>query len=146
MQQTYGQFPSSRWPTPSSPWRREMVRTWRVGVYVHGRGRVLRAVGLRRSAQNSLQQTRETCDLLLHGLHSLPEDKTEISFLTGYSWLAQPGAQVCLPGLRLVPQQRRAEPPRAPSLSSRTGHQAELLSGETQPWTLTPGFWAVPEH
>lgn len=36
--------------------------------------RVLRAVSLRRSAQNSLQQTSETCDLLLHGLHSLPAD------------------------------------------------------------------------
>lgn len=33
---------------------------------------VLRAVCLRRSAQDSLQQTGEARDLLLHGLHSLP--------------------------------------------------------------------------
>lgn len=33
---------------------------------------VLRAVCLRRSAQDSLQQTGQAGDLLLHGLHSLP--------------------------------------------------------------------------
>lgn len=123
-------------------------------MHGHGRGgvcvRVLRAVGLRRSAQNSLQQTSETGDLLLHGLHSLPADQSDNSHLSRS--LRNPcninklSHQVCLPGLRLVPQQGRAEPPRAPSLPSRTGHQAELLGGEPQPWILSPGFRTVPEH
>lgn len=124
---------------------------------------VLRALRLRRSAQNPLQQTSETRDLLLHGLHSLPADsgrqnspsapvlQTRSALVATATLL--PGLLLrvgrdrwCLPGLRLVPQQRRAEPPRAPSLSSGNGHQAELLRGETQPWTLTPGFRTVPEH
>lgn len=111
--------------------------------------RVLRAVSLRRSAQNSLQQTREAGDLLLHGLHSLPADTGRPSFPHYQQYHCNPNKlshQVYLPGLRLVPQQGRAKTPRAPSLSSRTGHQAELLGSETQPWTRSPGFRTVPEH